>query len=283
MKSWGKHGRRSLPDEIAPGQHLRRNLFDSNVRDYLRTIQAYFLQFGASVQSPEFHQAVRRIDQKLNVTNATLVKVPFDLERWQTGRRREVPERPARAPQRRPDPMALQGPSERLDRPAPGRRGPAARLPLARSGAGRPRRSLADTDGIVPIPAVRAKTPPPSGCARSCGPPSARNGPRRWRTGCWSRPGQVGHVARRLAPQPVLRAALQAVPQPPVHLAHLGRSQGRLLVPGELPQARPQGAGEPDLLVPRRLDHRPDADVEGGKTGADLRLAAAQEFRRSSS
>ena len=33
--------------------------------------------------SPEYHEAVRRIDQKLNVTNATLVKVPFDLERWQ--------------------------------------------------------------------------------------------------------------------------------------------------------------------------------------------------------
>ena len=33
--------------------------------------------------SPEYNEAVRYIDQKLNVTNATLVKVPFDLERWQ--------------------------------------------------------------------------------------------------------------------------------------------------------------------------------------------------------
>ena len=32
--------------------------------------------------SPEYHEAVRRIDQKLNVTNATLVKVPFDLDHW---------------------------------------------------------------------------------------------------------------------------------------------------------------------------------------------------------
>jgi hypothetical protein len=32
--------------------------------------------------SPEYHEAVRRIDQKLNVTNATLVKVPFDLAHW---------------------------------------------------------------------------------------------------------------------------------------------------------------------------------------------------------
>lgn len=34
-------------------------------------------------ESGEFTQAVRRIDQKLNVTNATLVKVPFDVDRWQ--------------------------------------------------------------------------------------------------------------------------------------------------------------------------------------------------------
>lgn len=32
--------------------------------------------------SPEYNLAVRKIDQKLNVTNATLVKVPFDYEYW---------------------------------------------------------------------------------------------------------------------------------------------------------------------------------------------------------
>jgi hypothetical protein len=33
--------------------------------------------------SAEFNEAVRRIDQALKVTNATLVKIPFDLEYWQ--------------------------------------------------------------------------------------------------------------------------------------------------------------------------------------------------------
>lgn len=33
--------------------------------------------------SPEYNEAVRRIDQNLKVTNATLVKVPFDLVYWQ--------------------------------------------------------------------------------------------------------------------------------------------------------------------------------------------------------
>ncbi|MCF6289519.1 MAG: BREX-1 system adenine-specific DNA-methyltransferase PglX [Desulfobacterales bacterium] len=32
--------------------------------------------------SPEYNEAVRRIDQSLKVTNATLVKVPFDLDHW---------------------------------------------------------------------------------------------------------------------------------------------------------------------------------------------------------
>ncbi len=32
--------------------------------------------------SPEYHGAVRRIDQNLKVTNATLTKVPFDLDHW---------------------------------------------------------------------------------------------------------------------------------------------------------------------------------------------------------
>ena len=32
--------------------------------------------------SPEYAAAVREFDQKLNVTNATLVKVPFDLDHW---------------------------------------------------------------------------------------------------------------------------------------------------------------------------------------------------------
>ena len=34
------------------------------------------------VRSPEFYEQVRLIDQKINVTNATFIKVPFDVERW---------------------------------------------------------------------------------------------------------------------------------------------------------------------------------------------------------
>ena len=41
--------------------------------------------------SPAYNEAVRRIDQKMNVTNATLVKVPFDLDHWATIASEEYP------------------------------------------------------------------------------------------------------------------------------------------------------------------------------------------------
>ena len=41
--------------------------------------------------SPEYNDAVRKIDQTLKVTNATLAKVPFDLDRWVAVARREYP------------------------------------------------------------------------------------------------------------------------------------------------------------------------------------------------
>jgi hypothetical protein len=44
---------------------------------------AHLPAIWAYCRSPEFNAAVRRIDNKMNVTNATLVKVPFDQEYWQ--------------------------------------------------------------------------------------------------------------------------------------------------------------------------------------------------------
>ena len=42
----------------------------------------HILAIWCFCSSPEYNEVVRRIDQKINVTNATLVKVPFDLDRW---------------------------------------------------------------------------------------------------------------------------------------------------------------------------------------------------------
>ena len=56
--------------------------FHQNVAVIVPVSESKFAAVWCFCSSPEYHEAVRRIDQKLNVTNATLVKVPFDLDRW---------------------------------------------------------------------------------------------------------------------------------------------------------------------------------------------------------
>lgn len=57
--------------------------FDTNAGVILPTDPAHLPAVWAFCSSHEYSTAVRKIDQKLWVTNATLAKVPFDLERWQ--------------------------------------------------------------------------------------------------------------------------------------------------------------------------------------------------------
>lgn len=81
--AWGKWGvavsqMRVLPCTIHTGE-----IFDKNVAVILPHDPAHLPAIWCFCSSPEFHEAVRQVDQSLKVTNATLVKVPFDLERWQ--------------------------------------------------------------------------------------------------------------------------------------------------------------------------------------------------------
>ncbi len=66
-----------LPVTLFDGTHFDMNaaVIVPNNEDNLAAIWAY-------CNSDEFYSNVRAIDQKLNVTSATLVKVPFNLERW---------------------------------------------------------------------------------------------------------------------------------------------------------------------------------------------------------
>lgn len=56
--------------------------FDTNAAAIISNDSKNLPAIWCFCSSPEYNEAVRRIDQKLNVTNATLVKVPFDLEHW---------------------------------------------------------------------------------------------------------------------------------------------------------------------------------------------------------
>ena len=82
-KAWGRSGvavsqMRNLP----VGRYLG-NKFDSNVAVILPKRPGYLPAIWAFCSSGEYRESVRKIDSKVNVTNATLVKVPFDLARWE--------------------------------------------------------------------------------------------------------------------------------------------------------------------------------------------------------
>jgi hypothetical protein len=81
--TWGKKGiavsvMRHLPCTLFTGEKT-----DLNVAIILPKEPAYIPAIWAFCSSPEFNKAVRRIDQALKVTTATLVKVAFDLDYWQ--------------------------------------------------------------------------------------------------------------------------------------------------------------------------------------------------------
>lgn len=56
--------------------------FDNNVSG-IGPLDEHLPAVWAFCSSPEYARSVREFDQALKVTNATLVKVPFDLEHWQ--------------------------------------------------------------------------------------------------------------------------------------------------------------------------------------------------------
>ena len=89
--AWGRAGvavsqMRTLPCTLYTGE-----IFDKNVAVVSPQKEEHLPAIWCYCSSPEYHDAVRRIDQKLNVTNATLVKVPFDLERWTEVASRDYP------------------------------------------------------------------------------------------------------------------------------------------------------------------------------------------------
>lgn len=57
--------------------------FDNNTSVLTASRRADLPAIWCFCSSPEYNEAVRQVDQSLKVTNATLVKVPFDLARWQ--------------------------------------------------------------------------------------------------------------------------------------------------------------------------------------------------------
>ena len=80
--TWGKKGivvnaMSQLPVSLSLGLPS-----DTNVAIIVPKDEKNLIAIWCFCSSLEFNESVRQVDQALKVTNATLVKVPFDLERW---------------------------------------------------------------------------------------------------------------------------------------------------------------------------------------------------------
>ena len=77
---------RTLPCTLYLGDY-----FDNNTAVIVPKNSKYLPAIWAFCSSPEFNAAVRNIDPKVSVTNATLVKIPFNLERWRAVAKKRWP------------------------------------------------------------------------------------------------------------------------------------------------------------------------------------------------
>ena len=83
LKAIGKHGIAIHRMQVLFPYRYEKERFHQNVAVIVPKDERHLSAIWSFCSSAEYSEAVRRIDQKLNVTNATLVKVPFDLAHWQ--------------------------------------------------------------------------------------------------------------------------------------------------------------------------------------------------------
>ncbi|MFN9976904.1 MAG: Eco57I restriction-modification methylase domain-containing protein, partial [Phycisphaerae bacterium] len=81
--AWGRVGVAVSQMSTLPVALYSSERFDSNMSPIVLEDAKDITALWSFCSSPEFAKAVRRIDQALKVTNASLVKVPFDLAHWQ--------------------------------------------------------------------------------------------------------------------------------------------------------------------------------------------------------
>ncbi len=78
----GKQGLMVSQMRELPVAQFSGNPFDTNAGALIPSDESHLPAIWCFCSSPEYNEAVRQIDQSLKVTNATLVKVPFDLDHW---------------------------------------------------------------------------------------------------------------------------------------------------------------------------------------------------------
>jgi hypothetical protein len=81
-QAWSKKGVITSPMGDLPFSLYLGGIFDNNTCTIIPKNPDDLPPIWCFCSSPEYNEAVRQIDQSLKVTNATLVKVPFDLDYW---------------------------------------------------------------------------------------------------------------------------------------------------------------------------------------------------------
>lgn len=82
-RAWGFHGVAINRMRNLRGVPYYGDRFENNLAVVVPKNQALLPAIAAFCMSPDFSKSVREIDMKVSLTNATLLKVPFDLARWQ--------------------------------------------------------------------------------------------------------------------------------------------------------------------------------------------------------
>ncbi len=82
LEAWDKWGIAAAQMRQIPVTLHTAYSFDNNTAAIITIDELLLPAAWCLCSSPEYNEAVRRIDQTLKVTNSTLVKVPFDLAYW---------------------------------------------------------------------------------------------------------------------------------------------------------------------------------------------------------
>jgi hypothetical protein len=80
--AWGNVGLRVTQMSHLPITVYTGEVFGKNAATVIPQNISHLPAIWCFCSSPEYNEAVRQIDQSLKVTNGTLVKVSFDIERW---------------------------------------------------------------------------------------------------------------------------------------------------------------------------------------------------------
>ena len=82
-EAWGKLGVAIRQTRTLPATLYSGNLYDQSSAAIIPAEEDHLPAIWSFCSSQDFHDEVRKIDKKKNVTNATLVKIPFDIGYWQ--------------------------------------------------------------------------------------------------------------------------------------------------------------------------------------------------------